>query len=617
MPTDMGKNFQLLFVIGMLLVQAGCAPERHPSTDKQDSGSSKRSQLAAGQAPQAAGLVASQQPGGGYSADKQVIALGQALFQENCTGCHSFRQRGIGPNLAGVTAQVSHDWITRFVRNAPAVIAAGDARGQRLYKEYNQYMPPFPGLSDAEIQALVSFIHTQKSSAAGEASTAHLGEALPDPLPVKIPRSGLKLTLQQVMKAPATAEKAPLARINKMRVLPDGKKERHFIQELRGVIYEIRGNQLKVFMDIQKERPGFIHTPGLATGFGSFAFHPEFYKNGLLYTTHTERAGSAPADFAFADSLKVALQWVLTEWKMTDPRAATFSGTGREMMRINMRTQTHGVQEIAFNPLAKPGSPDYGLLYIGVGDGGSAEAGAYFICNSNKTIWSSVLRIDPRGRNSKNGKYGIPTYNPFARDQDPGTLGEVFARGFRNPNRFIWAPDGKMLITDIGLSKVEELNIGVAGADYGWPAREGTFLLNYKGKMDRVYALPPDDAKFNFTYPVAQFDHDEGNAISGGFLYTGNDIPLLKGKYIFGDIVTGRIFFVEYDQLKLGQQAPVQELDLEVAGKKVTLRETTGSKKTDLRFGLGPRQQLYLFTKTDGIIYKVTACTADTLDARR
>ena len=68
-----------------------------------------------------------------------------------------------------------------------------------------------------------------------------------------------------------------------------------------------------------------IHQPaGLATGFGSFAFHPDFAKNGLLYTTHTEAPGSAPADFVYADSIKVTLQWVLTEWKVNDPNAAVF-----------------------------------------------------------------------------------------------------------------------------------------------------------------------------------------------------------------------------------------------------------------------------------------------------
>jgi glucose/arabinose dehydrogenase len=394
-----------------------------------------------------------------------------------------------------------------------------------------------------------------------------------------------------------------------MRVLTGRKKPRHFVQELRGVIYELVNKQLKVFLDITRERPNFIHQPGHGTGFGSFAFHPEFYKNGLFYTTHSEPAHTAPADFAFADSLTVTMQWVLTEWKMANPAAATFSGTGREMMRINVLTQIHGVQEINFNPLAVPGSADYGLLYLSVGDGGAAEQGAYFLCNSNTTIWGSILRINPRGRNSKNKKYGIPAINPYASDNNPKALGEIYARGFRNPNRFTWAPDGKMLIADIGLKNAEELNIGKAGADYGWPAREGTFLVNYRGEMEIVYALPKDDAKFNYTYPVAQYDHDEGDAFSGGFLYTSNAIPLLKGKYIFGDIVNGRVFFVNYNQLKPGRQTPIQEMDLQLGGKAITLLGTTAHKKADLRFGLGPGQKLYFFTKTDGRIYQVTGCS--------
>lgn len=593
-----------------LLFLAGCAPKHVQTAEKQGAGPQQTAPAPAGVRP--ATGVAGQQPAiplaSPYATDQETIARGQTLFQNNCAACHNFRQKGIGPNLAGVTEVVSHAWITRFVRNAAEVIDSGDARGRQLFERYNQYMPPFPSLSDGEIQAIVSFINTKKEQPAIIANTAHLGAALPDPVPAKIPKSGLKLILEEVITAPATGQKAPLARINKMRVLTGGKKDRHFIQELRGQIYEIEQNKLKVFMDITRERPGFIPQPGLATGFGSFAFHPEFYKNGLFYTTHTEKPNTAPADFAIADTLRISLQWVLTEWKMKDPGAPVFSGTGREMMRVDMMTQVHGVQEITFNALARPGSADYGLLYIGVGDGGAAEEGAYFICNSNKTIWSSVLRIDPKGRNSKNGRYGIPAANPYARDQDPATLGEVFARGFRNPNRITWTPDGDMLITDIGLNNIEELNIGQAGADYGWPAREGTFLLNYLGKMDKVYALPQDDATRHYTYPVAQFDHDEGNAISGGFVYNRPDIPLLKGKYIFGDIVSGRVFFVNRSQLKAGQQTPIQEMDLQIAGKETTLRKASASKKTDLRFGLGPKQELYIFTKADGRIYKVTGC---------
>ncbi|QMU28247.1 PQQ-dependent sugar dehydrogenase [Adhaeribacter radiodurans] len=541
-----------------------------------------------------------------YSTDEHDIIHGKELFQSNCTACHNFEQKGIGPNLAGVTSRDSPEWLSKFVRNAPEVIKSGDVNAVKLYEEYKQMMPPFTAFTPEDVQSILAYLHTQQPASAVDENTAKLGPPLLDPIPTKIPKSELLLSLESFITAPATSDKIPLARINSMVVLP-GKKNRVFVQDLRGKLYEMDGKNLRVYMDMVKERPGFIPTPGLATGFGSYAFHPEFYKNGLFYTTHTEKANTAPADFAYADSIKVALQWVLTEWKLPNPNAPVFAGQGRELLRVNMVNQIHGVQEITFNPFAKPGSPEYGLLYIGIGDGGAAEQKYSFLCNSNKTVWSTVLRIDPKGTNSKNGHYGIPAINPFAQDNDPETLGEVFATGFRNPNRIYWSPDGKMLISDIGLTNIEELNIGKAGANYGWPAREGTFLLNYQGKMDKVYALPADDSKYNYTYPVVQFDHGEGNAFSAGFVYTGN-IPLLKNKYIFGDIVSGRVFFVDNNQLKLGQQAPIQEFIVQFDGTVSTFQAITGNKKTDLRFGVGLHNDLYLYTKTDGKMWRVNGC---------
>ncbi len=100
-----------------------------------------------------------------------------------------------------------------------------------------------------------------------------------------------------------------------------------FILDLRGKLYKLQDNgKAAVYMDIAKLRPKFINEPGLGTGFGSFAFHPEFAKNGLLYTTHTEQAGSDKADFSYADSIHVAMQWVLTEWKTEQPGAPVFFG---------------------------------------------------------------------------------------------------------------------------------------------------------------------------------------------------------------------------------------------------------------------------------------------------
>ena len=85
-----------------------------------------------------------------------------------------------------------------------------------------------------------------------------------------------------------------------------------------------------------------------------------------------------------------------------------------------------------------------------------------------------------------------------------------------------WTKSGKMLATNIGQKSIESLYMISAGHDYGWPIREGSFLVYPKIDVNKVYPLPANDKKYKVSYPVAEFDHDEGNAISGGFEYWGN-----------------------------------------------------------------------------------------------
>jgi glucose/arabinose dehydrogenase/mono/diheme cytochrome c family protein len=537
-----------------------------------------------------------------YSDDPAIIAKGKTLFDLNCGTCHNFKQKGIGPNLGQVTTEAKKNYIVKFIKNSKAFIDKGDIRANKLFKEYNQMMPAFNYLPATDIEAIVSYINNQQKPITK--SNRIDKTAITDPIVKKIQKSGLKLNLEYLTTAPATLDKIPLARINSMVVL-HGPKTKLFLSDLRGIIYEVKGKTLNPYLDFKTLNPNFIHTPGLATGLGSYAFHPEFYNNGLFYTTHTEKADAAKADFAYNDSIKVTLQWVITEWKIKDPTADTFDGTSREIFRINMVSQIHGMQELVFNPFAKKGDADYGLLYVGIGDGGASENGYPFICNTQKNLWSSVIRIDPSGNNSKNGKYGIPADNPFKVDN---VANEVFCRGFRNPNRIYWSPDGKMLISDIGHKNIEELNIGKPSADYGWPYREGTFVIKPEANMDQLFALPINDAKLNYKYPALQYDHQEGNAISAGFVYNSDAIPALKGKYVFGDVVNGRVFYVENNSLAQGKQAEIKELDLEINGKNVNFIDLCGNSKTDLRFGQGINGEVYLYTKTDGKMYMVVGC---------
>src|SRR5690606_16036902 len=164
--------------------------------------------------------------------------------------------------------------------------------------------------------------------------------------------------------------------------------------------------------------------------------------------THTAKAGSAPADFSYSGSIRVSLQWVISEWKTTAPLAVPFEGSRRELLRINMVGPSHGVQELTFNPLAQSGDEDYGLIYLGVGDGGSVGAGFHFVTNSIETIWGTIIRIDPQGNNSKNGQYGIPPGNPFADGNNGNALKEIYAWGFRNPHRISWTKDRKKIASN-------------------------------------------------------------------------------------------------------------------------------------------------------------------------
>ena len=538
-----------------------------------------------------------------YARDQATIQRGREVFTRYCAACHNFETDEIGPNLSGVTAQAPKAWLRAFIRNAPEMLARGDVRAVRVHERFKNVMPPLP-LADAELEDVLAYIHTFSAKAPTAAEAA--AGALTDPIPDRVTPSGLTLVLERVLTMPPSANEPPVTRINKLLAVMHGERERLFIHDLRGKLYELRENKPHVYLDAAVALPRFIPQPGLGTGLGSFAFHPDFETNGLLYTTHTEPAGAAPADFALRDATPVRLQWVLVEWKAKDPRGATFSGTRRELLRADMHTQIHGFQEVAFNPLAKRGDADYGLLYLASGDGGAGVTKYWSAC-CDGGIWGTVLRIDPAGRNSRNGKYGIPKDNPAAGKR--GTPAEVWVRGFRNPHRISWdlTGSGKMFITNIGQHAVEEVELGVAGAHYGWPEREGTFRTDVPANPKSLYPRPPKDAVL-YTYPVVQYDHDEGNAISGGFVYAGGRIAPLKGKYVFGDITRGRVFFADVSRMELGKQAPIYEFAIEVGGTRTSLEALTRNKRVDLRFGQDSSGDLYIFTKADGAVWKVVDC---------
>jgi mono/diheme cytochrome c family protein len=531
--------------------------------------------------------------------DSLSISQGKELFQSKCSSCHNFKQDGIGPDLSGITLTDSVSWLEEFIRNPKTIVTSGDAHAKALLEKFHVIMPSFDSLSDVQVDQLLSYLRAQPVHKKKKEDPL----AIKDPVPDKITASGIVASLKLFAEMPATSNKEPHTRISKMDWV-DAEKT-WFILDQRGVMYKMINGKPALWLDMAKWKPKFINEPGLATGFGCFAFHPEFAKNGIFYTTHSEPPRSEKADFSIPDTVKQTLQWVLCEWKITDPNASVFSGTNRELLRIDMVQGIHGVQEIIFNPRSKPGDEDFGNLYIGVGDGGSVEDGYAFLTHHPQKIWGTILRINPLGNNSANGQYGIPSSNPFYKNSDTNAVREIYAEGFRNPNRITWTSKGLMLATNIGQANIEAVDIIQKGSDYGWPIREGAFAVHPDGDVNNLYVLPANDSIYHIQYPVAIFDHDEGNAIEGGFEYLGKAIPELKGKYVFGDIPSGRLFYVTLSDLKPGKLALVREWFVSINGKRISLRDLCEQNRVDLRFARDNQGELYISTKPDGKIYKL------------
>lgn len=431
---------------------------------------------------------------------------------------------------------------------------------------------------------------------------------LNDPIPETIVSSGLGVVLQEFVTVPSSSSNTPLARINFLDHANDS-SGRLFVNDLRGSLYVIDANSdLSEYLNIAAEFPEFVDSPGRGSGFGFFAFHPDFSTNGKFYTVHTE-AGNALQQRTpdFPSDTTDSMHGIITEWTADSPASDSFSGTSRELLRIGFERSIHGIQQIGFNPTALPGSDEYGLLYVAIGDGHSTPN---FTSVPQDMVFphGKILRIDPLGTDSENGQYGIPSSNPYA--QSTTALGEIWNHGFRNPHRFSWDSGGtnKMFIGHIGEKNIDGIYPGLAGANYGWNEREGSFLFKTTDPAN-VYTLPPDDSQYGFTYPVAQYDHDEGFAVVGGFVYRGANVPVLRGKYIFGDLVNGRIFYTDESKMITGDRpVTIHELTLKNnLGNTLTMRDFAGNDRADIRFGEDANGELYVLSKSNGKIWKIAS----------
>jgi hypothetical protein len=486
-----------------------------------------------------------------------------------------------------------------------------------------------------------------------------------------------------------------LARVNTLRDEPGG-GSRFFITDLNGPVYILDKDTRKftTYLDFngQEGHGGLFHKlfteAGYGSGLNAFYFDPDYRRNGKFYTVHFEDTslpgGSAPDNKNFpglnlsgysttpaipTPGPMMQFEEVLIEWTDTNPSNATFEGTARELMRIRPNNRLHPLGDVTFNPTARPGDADWRVLYVECGDGGSGEATGSIRSNPQRldNLVGKILRIIPdlnehrdSSTVSENGRYRIPNDNPFV--SVPGARKEIWAYGLRNPHRLSWATDDQnpvnnhLIVNTVGLHTWEMVQIVHKGANYGYPLREGTEMLKtdntttQRPAIDRIPVQVSDITNDTVApvYPVIQYGHvpGGGDAIGSGFVYNGKAIPSLRGKYLFSDITTGRIWYADYKEMLAADDGkpdtlasihevkilwenpyakpspaksvndtmwPIAEAEYHARGGKdpdLPGRATvSGEGRVDARFAIDGAGELYIYSKTDGMIRSVVGAS--------
>jgi hypothetical protein len=474
-----------------------------------------------------------------------------------------------------------------------------------------------------------------------------------------------------------------LARINFLREEPGGGRRRLFVNDLNGPLYmlDTQTKKTTTYLDFNglAGKPGIFHRLAidqlLASGFISFEFDPDYARNGKFYTIHLEdpalAASSVPDNKSFPGlntsgyAVTPAIptfgaterEAVLIEWTDTNISNATFEGTARELMRLQYSGRIHPMADLIFNPTARRGDLDWRVMYVAAGDGGNGEQTTAVRANPQRLdmLVGKILRIVPDLKEhtgsstiSENGRYRIPNDNPFA--SKAGARKEIWALGLRNPHRLTWDVDpsnranNHLIALVIGLQTWETVDIIHKGANYGYSLREGPQQLHADNHLsgppeDDVVPVQIDaaksDGKVRPTYPVIAYGHSREAgviAIANGFVYRGKAIPALRGKFLFCDITSGRIWWADMKEMlaaddgdpktmaamhdvkiawngaEYPRMAPINEIAYHARGGKAEHlpgAERVPGGRSDIRMAIDAEGELYIMTKSDGMIRAV------------
>ncbi len=244
-------------------------------------------------------------------------------------------------------------------------------------------------------------------------------------------------------------------------------------------------------------------------GLLGLAFHPRFPSDGRFYVDQCIRRGT--------QTFLQVVEWTAPQGLDAPPFA------GRVILEIEKPWDNHNGGQLRFGK--------DGFLYVGIGDGGSISDPDNRAQNLG-TWFGKLLRIDPN--RAENGRqYAIPPDNPFVGQQ--GALPEIWAYGLRNPWRFDFLPDGRVILGDVGDESWEEIDVVAAGNNLGWSIREGRHC--FKPRENCVTQ--------NLVEPIYEYGRNEGVSVTGGVMYYGKAIPELYGRFLFADF--GRASFRAVD----------------------------------------------------------------------
>jgi glucose/arabinose dehydrogenase len=352
---------------------------------------------------------------------------------------------------------------------------------------------------------------------------------------------------------------------------PNDGTGRLFLVEQEGRVRVLNSDGLisqSDFMDVSSSLvPLVLGTIGYdERGLLGLALSPSFATDGTLFFYASYLKGDATPDFtvppqtlimdgtgyANIDHHSVIIKRTITDDNSDDIFDLSESFVDTEILRFEQPTansftfigSNHNGGHLFFDT--------NGLLMVAIGDGGDAnDTGNGHVAIGNgadaTNILGTLIRIDPDGSNSANGKYGIPADNPFL--NHPTYLPEIYAYGFRNPWTFSQDPaTGEIYSSDSGQNTVQEVNRVLPGKNYGWRAKEGSFLFDpVTGNIGSLLNAPSIGGLED---PIVEYDHDQGYAnIIGGHIYRGSLIPGLQGAYICGDYgpfqPPGELFYVE------------------------------------------------------------------------